>query len=53
MMNNNRSPEKDTFVSSLIHYAPYWGLKDLPQGKESYQNETEVGLWVYSDLEST
>lgn len=42
-----------TFVPSLMHCAPHWGLKDLPQGKESYQKEAEVGPWVYSDLEST
>lgn len=53
MMNNNSSPGKATFVPSLMHCAPHWGLKDLPQGKESYQNEAEVGPWVYSDLEST
>lgn len=52
-MNNNSSPEKATFVPSLMHCAPPWGLKDLPQGKESFQNEAEVGPWVYSDLEST
>lgn len=52
-MMKNSSPEKATFVPSLMHCAPPWGLKDLPQGKESFQNEAEVGPWVYSDLEST